>query len=158
MKLLISIFVSTFLCFISGCYSEHNEVINDITITDAIVFEQGYVRETIPGTTTSAAYLTLKNMTDTDVLLTGVTSHISERIELHNHDFNNDIMQMRKLDQVVIPANEKVVLEPSGMHIMIFDLEKGLQAQERVHLNLQFFNAQTQEVVLPVRSIKTEFH
>lgn len=119
-----------------------------------VAIEQGYIRETIPGTTISSAYMTIRNDSHENIVLIGVSSKVSERIELHTHQISNGMMRMRKLDRIIIPANEQVVLQPSGLHIMIFDLDKRLQAESEIQLSLQFSNSISQNVTLPVRSIK----
>lgn len=168
MKLVMHIAISFVIFFNSSVYSHHDEafnvskVIKDkaevIAEITPLIIEQGYIRETIPGTTISAAYLTLNNTSNKDITLIGITSEVSEHIELHNHEMNNGLMQMRQVNHIVIPANEQVVLQPSGLHIMIFNLEKGLKSNEKVNVNLQFLHAKSKEIVLPVRSIKAQHH
>lgn len=156
MKLVIRMTLCFVIIFNSSAYSyNENEVTAEIT---PLVIEQGYIRETIPGTTISAAYLTLINTSNKDIMLTGITSNISKRIELHNHEITNGVMQMRQINHIVIPANKQVTLQPSGLHIMIFDLQKGLKANDKVNLNLQFSRAKSKQIELPVRSIKAQHH
>lgn len=127
---------------------------NIANTTNNITIENGYIRETIPGTSISSAYMTISNHSDKAIVLKEITSEVSDRLELHTHQASNGIMRMRKLDRIIIPANEQVVLQPSGLHIMIFDLDKRLKAQEEVKLNFQFLNNESQNIILPVRSIK----
>lgn len=166
MKLRIPLFLLlvTLISTTAFSYDDEQQKIEKLTPSHSfqskktLVIEKGYIRETIPGTTVSSAYLTLFNNTNESLTLTGVTGDVSQRIELHNHEMHNGLMQMRQIEQITIPANEKVTLQPSGLHIMIFDLEKRLEADENVDLNLLFLKAPNQKVVLPVKSIKSTHH
>lgn len=168
MKLVIRMTVCFVMFFNGSVYSNHDEGANVIKAVNhsnevvagitPLLIEHGYIRETIPGTTTSAAYLTLINTSNKDITLTGITSEVSKHIELHNHKIHNGLMQMRQIDHIVIPAHKQVTLQPSGLHVMIFDLVKGLKAKTNVNLHLQFLHIKSQTIELPVRSIKVQHH
>lgn len=132
-------------------------VISALANTD-ITVENPYVRETIPGTSSSAAYMVIKNRSDKDVKLLAATSNISKRIELHQHLMQDGMMKMREVEGITVPANSSVVLQPSGYHIMIFALQNGVKAGEKVPFSLLFSDNQTVEVIATVESIKQKKH
>ena len=121
---------------------------NIITVNDA------YVRETIPGTVISSAYMTVNNQSLKKIKLIGVSSTVSKRIEIHEHTMANGMMRMRKRDFLEIDAQGKVVLQPSGYHLMIFDLKQPLKQTEDVIMVLHFSNGDDLQVKFPVKSIK----
>ena len=125
----------------------------------AIEILQGHIRETIPGTSISSAYLTIRNPYQQALKLIVVTSKISPRLELHEHSMTDSgMMKMRQVPHIMIPANSEVTLKPSGLHIMIFELTKGLMAGEQIPLTFIFENQQVVTITLPVQSIKQRHH
>jgi hypothetical protein len=152
MKTLSLFILMISLLALSGlAYSQeplHQQNVNDITIANP------YIRETIPGTTISAAYMSIKNSSTEQRKLVAISSNISPRIEMHQHLMVNDMMQMRKISAITIPAQQQVELQPAGLHLMIFDLKKPLTAAQKVNMTLHFDNKSTIIVPVPVVSLK----
>ena len=119
-----------------------------------ISVEQQYVRETIPGTSISSAYMNLENHSHKPIALTAVTSGVSKRIEMHEHIMTEEMMKMRQVDSIVINANENVVLQPHGYHIMVFNLEQPLQADTEISMTLHFDNQENITIKVPVKGLK----
>jgi len=124
----------------------------NLTATD------GFIRESIPGTTISSAYMTLTNTSEKSVTLVGASSKISARIEIHEHSMSNGMMSMRQLDSIVINSKEAAILQPSGLHLMIFDIEEPLKHGDLITLTLHFSSQPNVEIQLPVQSIKRKQH
>lgn len=116
--------------------------------------EHGYIRATIPGTTVSSAYMEINNNTENDTVLVGATSKVSDRIEIHEHVMKGEMMRMIKRESLTIPANDHVVLQPSGYHLMIFNLVDPLKVDDKVDVTLHFSDNQDVIISLPVQSIK----
>jgi copper(I)-binding protein len=113
----------------------------------------GYVRASIPGTTISSAYMTLANNSENKVTLVGVSSKISPRIELHQHSMQGGMMRMRQLPIIEIDANSEIILQPHGLHLMIFDLTQVLAPKTIVDITLHFSNDKQLTIQLPVRQL-----
>lgn len=128
--------------------------INVVAFAAPIEITHGYVRETIPGTTISAAYMEIKNTTNKPIQLLSVSSNVSQRIELHEHSMSDGMMKMRQVDSILVPANDRVVLQPSGFHVMIFDLHTPLKQGQELAFLFTFDEQLTVAVNLPVKSIK----
>ena len=127
---------------------------NNDASAQTVEVEQGYVRETIPGTNISSAYMTIINKDNVDTSLVGASSDISKRVEIHGHAMDDGMMKMRQQNAIVINANSEVKLAPSGYHLMIFDLDKPLKAKEQINLTLHFSNQADVKIKIPVQSIK----
>jgi len=132
-------------------------VANSAQATD-VSASDGFVRESIPGTTISSAYMTLKNNSEKSVTLVGASSEISARIEIHEHSMSDGMMSMRQLDSIVINSKDTVILQPSGLHLMIFDIKAPLKHGDLITLTLHFLSHPDVEVQLPVQSIKRKQH
>ncbi len=120
----------------------------------SVAISDGFVREKIPGTELSSAYMKIANMTENSVTLLGASSKISKRIEIHEHTMQNGMMNMRKRNAIVINKQATVVLQPMGLHLMIFDLKKPLVDGQAISLTLHFAAHPDVVVQLPVQSIK----
>jgi len=124
--------------------------------TGDIVINAAHIRATIPGTNVTSAYMSLENKSDETVVLTGASSSVSDRIEIHQHIMNNGMMSMRQVKQLSIKEQDQVILQPMGYHLMIFNVKKPLLPEENVSLTLHFANQKDVEVSIPVQSIKKE--
>ena len=145
MKGVFNVSISVVLMFISAvCYANN------------LIVENGYARETIPGTTVSAAYFSIYNESEMPMFLTHVSSSRSEKVELHEHTMLNGMMQMRQVSEIKIGAKTKTKLQPSGHHIMIFDLLSPLKQGQFIDLVLYFNDGSQQSINLPISSIKQE--
>lgn len=100
-----------------------------------VVYSDVWARATVSGVIVnkqvvggvSAAYMTITNLSDADVTLTGAAGLVANVLELHNVVMDGDVMMMQPLaDGLVIPAGESVALAPGGFHLMLMDLQMGL--------------------------------
>lgn len=117
-----------------------------------VLIEHAYVRATIPGTIHSSAYMEIENKGDKIITLLSAHSDISPRIEIHQHSMIDGMMRMRKVDSIVIKSKERVKLQPSGLHLMLFDVNKPLKAQQLVELTLNFSDNVSATMQIPVYS------
>lgn len=111
-----------------------------------------WARPTIGNGGTSAAYMTIANKGATDDMLKSAHTPKAKSVELHQTTMTADgVMQMRKIEgDVPIEAGASLVLEPGGTHMMLLGVEDALRAGEALILTLEFANAGTVDVVVPV--------
>ncbi|PHR83467.1 MAG: hypothetical protein COA59_11630 [Colwellia sp.] len=141
-------------CFCSF-FGVANELSNEKAELEPTLFvsvEYAYIRSSIPGTTITSSYMTIENKGEKTVTLLGATSKISSRIEIHQHSMSDGMMRMRRLDSININAKQRIVLQPSGLHFMLFDITAPLQAQQTVELTLNFSNKSLVTIQVPVYS------
>lgn len=113
-----------------------------------------YMRELIPGTTVTSSYMKITNHHNVEIILVGAKGSFSPNIELHEHTMVNGMMRMGQVEKIVIPAHGTVTLEPAGLHIMAFDVNKPLKHGQQETLTLIFDEHPPIEIALPVASIK----
>ena len=100
----------------------------------------------------SAAYLTIENHGDQDTLLAARAAN-TEQAELHRSIMDNDgVMQMQQKPSVTIPARDKVIFEPGGLHIMLYSVSQDLIDGDIVQLKLTFEKAGELLINVPVQS------
>lgn len=100
------------------------------------------VKMFIPGTTKSAAYLTLHNQSDQSLELHSAAIEGVKRVEIHEHQHVDGMMRMRKLDKLILPAKEQVEFQPGGLHLMLFEQVGEFKLGEKVKITLTFANGE----------------
>ncbi|WP_301583877.1 copper chaperone PCu(A)C [Halomonas alkaliantarctica] len=120
---------------------------------DSLIVENPFVREVPPGSPATAAFMTLYNQSDAPVRLIEAQNSITEYTELHDHVVIDEVMQMRQVEAIEIPAQGKVTLAPGGLHLMLIGLSQPVNTGGSVSLNLFFDNGDGIEVVAPIRSV-----
>jgi copper(I)-binding protein len=109
-----------------------------------------WARATTAGQTTGGGYLTLHNMGERADRLVSARSPAAERVELHTMTMEGDVMRMRQIDGIDLPAGKALELKPGGMHLMLLGLKAPLKAGSRVPLTLKFERAGEVRVELQV--------
>lgn len=110
-----------------------------------------WARATVPGQSAGGAFMKLENQGGADRLLSA-RSDAAASVELHTMTMDGNIMRMRELDAVPLPAGQTVEFRPGGLHIMLRDLKAPLKQGERVPLTLRFEKAGEVKVELNVES------
>ncbi|EYT56837.1 hypothetical protein H483_0116900 [Dietzia sp. UCD-THP] len=102
-----------------------------------VTLDDGWVKAT--DTDMSGVFGTLRNTGDDDLHLTGVSSRLGGRTELHETvPGGSGMMMQEKEDGFVIPAGGELVLEPGGNHIMLMDLDQPITTGQQITLTLRF--------------------
>jgi copper(I)-binding protein len=115
-----------------------------------LVVEEGYVRKPIPGRSMSAAFMTVRNTGAEDFVLTSATLEGTGSVEIHTHTHDDGVMRMRQLHELTIKAGDAVILEPGGLHLMIFGIK---ELPESPELNLCNAESQCFSVKLSTQSL-----
>ena len=112
--------------------------------------EAAWARPTVPGQQGSGGFMTLRSER-ADRLLGGSTS-VAERFELHSMTMQGDVMQMRQVDAIALPAGQKVELKPGGLHVMFIGLKHPLTQGSKVPVTLRFERAGEVKIEMTVMS------
>jgi len=122
----------------------------EVSVKDA------WIRGTVQGQSATGAFMELTGKSN--ARLVGATSPIAKTVEVHNMKVENGIMKMFPVDGIDLPAGKPVKLAPGGYHVMLMDLQKPLNAGDKVPLKLTFEMAnKKREIVdlsVEVRDIK----
>ena len=109
------------------------------------------VRENIPPKKIAAAYMVIQNSGPQNALV-AAQADVADVVELHVMVHEGDIMRMRKIDRIPIPANGTTTLQPGGNHLMLIGLQRDLKSGEEVTITLTFSDGQTQSLQAPVEA------
>jgi copper(I)-binding protein len=89
---------------------------------------------------TGAVYLTVTDTGAPD-RLTGVSSPVANKVELHETQNVNGVMQMRPVDALPVAPGKPVTLAPGGYHIMMIGLKQPLKEGDTFPVTLTFEHA-----------------
>jgi periplasmic copper chaperone A len=106
----------------------------------SIAIAHPYARATVPGQPAGGGFLTLDNKGADDRLLSA-SAGVSGAVELHSMSMDGDVMRMRQVDAIELPAGKTVALKPGGLHIMFIGLKAPLKAGDSFPLKLKFEKA-----------------
>ncbi len=120
----------------------------EVTISDA------WSRQPADGQTTTAVYAVVHNDTDEAVTITGVTSPVSDRVELHETLADDEgKMTMRQVpDGFEVPAQGTFTFESGGPHVMLFDIDPATYPSV-VDVTFEFDEAEPITVSAEVRAL-----
>ena len=103
--------------------------------------DKPWARATVPGATVGGGYLVVRNKGAAADRLVSVASPISARVEMHEMKMDKDIMRMREVKGVDVPAKGAVEFKPGGYHLMFMELKSQLKPGDKVPVTLRFEKA-----------------
>jgi periplasmic copper chaperone A len=121
-------------------------------VQGSIRVEHPNARPTPPGARTGGVYLTLHNAGTQADRLVRVASPVADTAELHSMTMDGNVMRMRAVAAIDVPAGARVALASGGYHVMLIGLHKPLAAGGSVPLTLTFERAGSVEVMADVEA------
>jgi len=122
------------------------------TTTGSIAVSEGVARMSFGRAVNSAGFLSIQNMGKQDDVLTGASSTISKRTELHTHIRDGEVMRMRRVEGgIKVPTGKTTTLQPGGLHIMFIGLKKPLKNGDQFPLTLTFQKAGNIAITMTAR-------
>lgn len=112
---------------------------------------EAWARATTSSARSGGAFLTLKATGAADRVVSA-SSPVAEKVELHETIRDGNVMRMREVPQLVVPAGEKVVLQPGAQHIMLIGLKKPLNRGESFPLTITFEKAPAVTITVTVQA------
>lgn len=112
-----------------------------------------FIRATPKAAVAGAGFLTVRNAGAQDDKLLGAASDVAKVVELHTHMKDGEVMRMRKVEFIAVPAGGAAELKPGGDHIMFIDLKAPLREGDKVPVTLTFEKGGELKVEIPVVAI-----
>lgn len=100
-----------------------------------------------------AGFVTIRNAGPEADTLVGAEADVSRTVELHTHVRDGEVMRMRQVESIAVPAGGAAELKPGGDHIMFIDLKKPLAEGEKVPVTLVFAKAGKKVIEMPVLGV-----
>ncbi len=102
----------------------------------AIDVQNAWVRASVPGQSGTGAFM--KITARAGARLVGAASPVAGVVEVHEMRMDGDVMRMRAIPGLDLPAGTAVELKPGGYHVMLLDLKSTLARGTSVPLTLTF--------------------
>jgi copper(I)-binding protein len=121
-------------------------------LAQAPKIEQPWARPTVQGQVAGGGFLRIVGGASADRLV-GARADAAGRVELHTMTMDGDVMRMRQVDAIDVPAGRTVELKPGGLHLMFMDLKAPLTNGTRFPLTLRFEKAGEVQVQVQVQPL-----
>jgi copper(I)-binding protein len=122
--------------------------------------KDAWVRGTVAQQKASGAFMHITSAQGGKLL--EVSSPVAGVAEIHEMTMQGDMMRMRAVPALDLPAGKAVELKPSGYHVMLMDLKQQLKAGDSVPLTLVIEGKdgkrETLQIKAPVRALAESAH
>jgi copper(I)-binding protein len=109
------------LCFSTAALAQ-------VSVKDA------WARATVPQQKVTGAFMQITS--GKDMRLVEVRSPVAANVELHKMEMDGDVMKMRAVDELALPAGKMVELKPGSYHIMLMDLKAQVKEGDMLPVTL----------------------
>jgi len=104
-----------------------------------------WARATVAQQKASGAFMQLQSAKGGK--LVSASSPVAGVVEIHEMTMDGNVMKMRAVPSLDLPAGKPVELKPGGFHVMLMDLKKPLNAGDTVPITLVVESAGQRETV-----------
>lgn len=109
-----------------------------LTAHAQVAVKDAWVRATVGPQKVTGAFMQITSTQDTK--LVAVQSAAAKKVELHTMEMDKDVMRMREIATLDLPAGKAVELKPGSYHIMLIDLVKPVKEGDTVAVTLVIEN------------------
>jgi copper(I)-binding protein len=99
-----------------------------------VTVDKPWVRTTVPQQTTTGAFMTITSVHGGK--LVSASSPIATSVEVHEMKMDGDVMKMRPVDALALPAGKPVELKAGAYHMMLMGLKKPVKFGDVVPITL----------------------
>jgi len=119
-----------------------------------VLVDAGWARASIGTSRPAAAYITFRNTGGKAVTLTGLTTAVAKRAEVHLTQTDDaGVSTMSPAGDIALPPGEDVTFQPGGLHIMLMGLNAPLKEGERFELTLEYDDGGSKTVEVNVLGV-----
>jgi copper(I)-binding protein len=108
-----------------------------------------WVRATVPGQQATGMFATLTAKQDST--LVSASSPVAGAVEVHEMKMEGDVMKMRSVPALPLPAGQAVALKPGSYHVMLMGLKKPLPDGATVPVKLVVEDAQKKQTTVDLK-------
>ena len=116
-----------------------------------VTVDQPWVRATVAAQKVTGAFMTLTAAKDSR--LVSVSTPAAGVVEVHEMKMVDDLMRMRQVTALDLPAGKPVALVPGGYHLMLFQLKQQLKDGDKVPLTLEIEDASKVRSTIKVEAV-----
>ncbi len=115
-----------------------------------VTVDKPWVRTTVARQSTTGAFMTLTSATGGK--LVSASSPIAASVEVHEMKMDGDVMRMRPVDALPLPAGKPVELKSGAFHLMMMGLKAPVKAGDVVPIQLVVEDAKGRRETVDVKA------
>ena len=119
------------------------------TAWSQVAVSDAWVRATVPGQQATGMFANLTAKQDST--LVSASSPVAATVEVHEMKMEGDVMKMRAIASLPLPAGQSVSLKPGSYHVMLMGLKKPLPDGSTVPVKLVVEDAQKKQTTIDVK-------
>lgn len=123
----------------------------------SVEIKDPWVRATVAQQKATGAFMQLTAKADSK--LVEAKSPVAGVVEIHEMAMDNNVMKMRQVPGLALPAGKAVELKPGGYHVMLLDLKAQVKEGDVVPVTLVFEGKdgkrETVEIKAPAKPLAT---
>ncbi|MGK5067717.1 copper chaperone PCu(A)C [Janthinobacterium sp. RT4P48] len=104
------------------------------TAQSGVQITDPWVRATVPQQKATGAFMQIT--APKAMRLLEVRSSVAGVAEIHEMSMADNMMRMRQVKEIALPAGKAVELKPGGYHVMLLDLKGQVKAGDKIPLTL----------------------
>ena len=135
--------------FVAALAAVYSAAVPVAAQSGGVTAENPFARPSAGMSGAGAAYMTIRAGAVADRLVSA-SAAVAGKVELHDHIRDGNVMRMRKIETIEIPAGGAAELKPGGLHVMLIGLKAPLKTGESFALTLVFEKAGAVTVKVPV--------
>ena len=117
-----------------------------------VIVTDPWVRGTVAGQMATGAFMQLKSAKD--ARLVEARSPVAGVVEIHEMALVDNIMRMRAVPALDLPAGRAVELKPGGYHVMLMDLKQQVKEGDVVPVSLVIESGGRRETIEVKASVR----
>lgn len=129
-----------------------------VATVGAVEIHQPWARASAGPARNGGSFMVFRNTGEAADAVVAASSDVAETVELHTHIKDGDVMRMREVPRIDLPAGETVTLQPGGLHVMLMGLKAPLEEGESFDLTVTFENAGSVTFAVPVQGVAAMGH
>ena len=98
----------------------------NLSASNILNMEKAVIMLPPPGSTVTALFFNITNHSNSDLKILKVSGDFASNFEMHKMQKEDGKMQMRPVENILVPKNATTELKSGGLHIMVFSLKKTL--------------------------------
>lgn len=115
-----------------------------------VAVKDAWVRATVPQQKATGAFMQITSAAAAKLI--EVKSPVAGVVEIHEMKMDNNVMKMRAISALDVPAGKAVELKPGGYHVMLLDLKAQVKEGDSVPLTLVFEGVDKKRETLEIKA------
>jgi len=113
--------------------------------------DEPWVRTTVPEQKSTGAFMAITAAKGGK--LVAASSPVASSVEVHEMKMEGDVMRMRAVESIALPAGQRVDLKSGGYHMMLIGLKQPVKAGDTVPLTLVVEDAKGKRENIDVHAV-----